>query len=495
MLKARNLIGKMSLPARYLPGVNRSMTKLDKSSFTKTIPLVVVSFPDPKNISVFSSCFKDEILRIPRIPHVIKLNTSEENSDAAQEPPLKKKTVANDNHVIKGILLKDSVTSVDDVALQLSLDAQEFLRSANAEVIGYDYKLNYDFYKAEEILKAILPEEYLDEVPSGFTVTGHIAHLNLRKEFKPFGALIGQVILDKNRQIETVVDKVDSIATKFRTFEMKVLAGRDDLLVTQKESNCSFTFNFSKVYWNSRLHTEHERLVRAFKPGQVVCDVFAGVGPFAIPGGKKEVFVLANDLNPESYNFMCTNIKDNKVEQFVKPNNLDGKHFINKSPLLLQEWIAETSGKIVVPDAKKYKNKTTGKIELPPPRNVILPKHIHHYVMNLPDSALSFLSEFVGLYSRHGMTLTSTFSDADFTLPWIHCHCFEKYEPEESPEPTMEILHDRIYNRILKIMDTNKDVLQRDGFSYHLVRKVAPTKPMFCVSFQLPQSLAFKEYI
>lgn len=83
--------------------------------------------------------------------------------------------------------------------------------------------------------------------------------------------------------------------------------------VLQHESDCRFTFDFSKVYWNSRLHTEHERLVRMFKPEDVVVDVFAGVGPFAIPAGRKGCAVLANDLNPVSHTYLEKNVHDNRV--------------------------------------------------------------------------------------------------------------------------------------------------------------------------------------
>jgi tRNA (guanine37-N1)-methyltransferase len=57
--------------------------------------------------------------------------------------------------------------------------------------------------------------------------------------------------------------------------------------------------------------------VQEFAPVDVVADVFAGVGPFAIPAAKKGCAVLANDLNPNSYKFLQVNIKDNNVNNTV----------------------------------------------------------------------------------------------------------------------------------------------------------------------------------
>ncbi len=54
----------------------------------------------------------------------------------------------------------------------------------------------------------LLPEGC--EVPTSFESVGHIAHLNLRDELLPYKHVIGQVLLDKNSSIRTVVNKVSS---------------------------------------------------------------------------------------------------------------------------------------------------------------------------------------------------------------------------------------------------------------------------------------------
>lgn len=147
------------------------------------------------------------------------------------------------------------------------------------------------------------------------------AHLNIRDEYLPYKNLIAEVILDKNPTLRTVINKVDDVGThsQFRTFAYEVLCGPDDMNVEMSEENCVFKFDYSKVYWNSRLHTEHKRLVEMFNPGEVVCDVMAGIGPFAIPAGKKGVFVWANDLNPEAHEYMKEGVIRNKVSPFFSP--------------------------------------------------------------------------------------------------------------------------------------------------------------------------------
>lgn len=55
-----------------------------------------------------------------------------------------------------------------------------------------------------------------------------------------------------------------------------------------------------------------------FKPGEVVADVMAGIGPFAVPAGKKGVFVWANDKNPESYRYLEEAVKRNKVSEVLR---------------------------------------------------------------------------------------------------------------------------------------------------------------------------------
>jgi tRNA (guanine37-N1)-methyltransferase len=59
--------------------------------------------------------------------------------------------------------------------------------------------------------------------------------------------------------------------------------------------------------------------VSILEPEDVLVDVFAGVGPFAIPAAKKGCAVLANDLNPHSFRYLSQNITENDVRLLLHP--------------------------------------------------------------------------------------------------------------------------------------------------------------------------------
>ncbi|TFY75680.1 hypothetical protein EWM64_g8333 [Hericium alpestre] len=298
------------------------------------------------------------------------------------------------------------------VLLRVQHEAKAYLADQNAELTSYTLELDYNYWTADEILQAVLPEELLEESPTGFAITGHVAHLNLNDEYLPYKHIIGEVVLDKNKRIRTVVNKLNSIDTQFRFFKMELIAGEPDYVVEHHESDCRFTFDFTKVYWNSRLHTEHDRLVQLFQPSDVIADVFAGVGPFAVPAGKKGCAVLANDLNPESHKWLVRNIADNKVGDLVRASCEDGRDFIRNavSAALATPFPPYTGPKATRSQLKERRRQQQQQSQTElgdrstssaaPPTSSVSPsptpsrRRICHFVMNLPDSAITFLDAF-----------------------------------------------------------------------------------------------------
>ena len=257
--------------------------------------------------------------------------------------------------------------------------------------------------------------------------------------------------LDKVPLIRTVVNKTDNIDSTFRFFKMEVLAGEEDFMATVKENSCEFTFDFSKVYWNSRLSTEHANVVKMLKRRDVVLDMFAGVGPFAIPAAKiKGCTVHANDLNPHAYKYLLENAQKNHVATKVTAYNLDGRDFIITLTKDLVKKVLSSSSKEEV---------------------------YSHVLMNLPGSALEFLDVFRGLFN-----FVPEPSRPLIKLPTIHCYCFVRDKVKsERMQATLDLITSH-----LKVTD-----LKKESSSVTEVRSVAPNKHMMRASFRLPREVAY----
>ncbi|KAI8870778.1 hypothetical protein GQ42DRAFT_178335 [Ramicandelaber brevisporus] len=481
--------------------VLRGMVTLNRDAFRVTVPLAALAVP-VRQVGKFMQALSPDLLNIPRLRNVVDppppppatatatatatSNGASTDVSVEQQQQQQQKQQAGRKLVL---LRREAIAAfsplenapagtiapVSTVMQHLSSESQtalaELLQPASApssvELTRYDLQIGYDHFTAEEILRSILPEDAV--VQTSFEQAGHIAHVNLRDELLPYKSLIGQVILDKASRIRTVVNKLNVIETKFRTFPLEVIAGEgspDNLETDVYENGCHFHFDFAKVYWNSRLHTEHARLVKMFGKGEYVCDVMAGVGPFALPAAKgKQCVVHANDLNPESFAALSDNIKRNKLGRYIAAFNMDGREFVRTAFKQLYE---------------KQK------------------RGYDHVVMNLPATAIEFLDAFKGVYSDFNGV--QEFEDK-VKMPMIHVHCFSNagahFEDEEGGDPTGEKeqaakRHD-VCERVAKAMGGCE--IENDAeTTVHNVRSVAPKKDMLCVSFRLPKGVAVGEY-
>ncbi|PYH40281.1 uncharacterized protein BP01DRAFT_396000 [Aspergillus saccharolyticus JOP 1030-1] len=457
---------RSDIPAMFRPPVNRAMRVLDRSFFKRTVPLSAATIFKTSDIATVRQALhkKRDLLALPRMATL--------------------RDVQQDDVVRKCLLLREEIKH-DDTATW-SPTVSELVEKGMVSVGPYDLTIEYDYWTYADIMASILPEELCDEIPQGFTQVGHVSHLNLREQYLPYKNIIAEILLDKNPTVKTVIRKTDDVGShsQFRTFPFELLGGVNDLNVIQHEQNCEFRFDYSRVYWNSRLETEHRRLVDKFRPGEMVCDVMAGVGPFAVPAGKKKIFVWANDLNPHGYEVMQDAIKRNKVEKFVTPHNEDGRDFIRSSARRLLEAPLTVT---VEPKVRRSQ-----KDNAPPPEVFHRPTVFHHYVMNLPGNAIEFLDAFVGVYAgEEGRFAPHT----EQKLPMVHVYCFSGHSEDEHDD------HVDICQRISERIGfeiTTEDRVGGSGrqeleLAIHNVRLVSPNKQMFCASFRLPEEVAFKK--
>ncbi|KAI3809970.1 hypothetical protein L1987_19575 [Smallanthus sonchifolius] len=305
------------------------------------------------------------------------------------------------------------------------------LKGSLFELVRCKLTLFYSYWQMNEVLEGLLPKHMI--VPSSFETVGHIIHLNLRDEHLPYKNLIAKVVLDKNKpKIQTVVNKIDAINNDFRTMQLEVLSGNHSLVTRVVENGLHFHVDLASVYWSSKLATERQRLLTCFTRSDVVCDVFAGVGPLAIFAAKKVKYVYANDLNPHAIDYLERNCVLNKLERKIEVFNMDGRRFIDAI----------------------FKSQSS--------------RPITQVVMNLPKDAAEYLDAFKGIFREMERS-------EGVTLPTIHVYGFSKAEDPEFD------FHERIRIALSEVAFEVK---------MHKVRLVAPGKWMLCASFVLPERVA-----
>jgi tRNA (guanine37-N1)-methyltransferase len=211
------------------------------------------------------------------------------------------------------------------------------LTENGASLVDGSAPVTFDSLTQEAILRRLLPD--VVEITSRFEQVGHIAHVNLQPHLLPHKYIIGAVLLEKNASlgVRTVVNKTNFIENQFRVLPMEIIAGPDETMVELEENGSKFRFDFREVFWNSRLLNEHRRIVMMCSPGDVVWDMCAGVGPFAIPLARRGCTVYANDLNPACFKFLNQNADLNLgyVTQFAGcGSSSNSVHPANESDLI-----------------------------------------------------------------------------------------------------------------------------------------------------------------
>lgn len=122
---------------------------------------------------------------------------------------------------------------------------------------------------------------------------------------------------------KTVMYRESSIFGRFREPKIKKLAG-DGTVTVHKEHGCRFRIDVEKIMWSKGNHRERVRLIGKVEKGEVVVDMFAGIGYFSIPLARKSKAkkIYAVELNPVAFSYLLDNIKLNRISK-IKAINAD----------------------------------------------------------------------------------------------------------------------------------------------------------------------------
>lgn len=161
---------------------------------------------------------------------------------------------------------------------------------------------------------------------NGYDIIGSrekaVAIVEIPEDLKSKEKEIAEQIMNRHKNVKSVLKKVSERKGVFRTRDYELLLGDPDTEVIHKETGCRFRLDPRKVYFSGREGTERLRMAKIVKPKETILVMFSGIGPFPIVIAKKQPKIkkiISIEINPIAFEYMKENIKMNKLEDKIIP--------------------------------------------------------------------------------------------------------------------------------------------------------------------------------
>jgi tRNA (guanine37-N1)-methyltransferase len=159
-------------------------------------------------------------------------------------------------------------------------------------------------------------------------------------------------LLASRPNLHTVLCATSEVAGEYRTKSFAVLAGTPTTRTQVTEHGFRFSIDLSAAYFSARLSTERQRIAALAGSSEVILDMFAGVGPFAIALAERAALVIAADINPGAIGLMLENLAQNRIRNVI-PVLGDARHIAGIVPWQFDRIVMNLpkAGEQFLPDA------------------------------------------------------------------------------------------------------------------------------------------------
>jgi tRNA (guanine37-N1)-methyltransferase len=186
--------------------------------------------------------------------------------------------------------------------------------------------------RLRKILAESLSKDETFCVYNSYDILGDIAILRLTDKSWKCCQIVAKSIMDVHKNVKTVLAQTSPVCGDFRLRKLEYIAGKNKAVTVHKESGCLFNVNVRECYFSPRLFYERMRIAKQVRNGEVIVNMFAGVGCFSIVivkhSNAEKVYSI--DINPAAIQSMQENVGLNRVYGRVIPIRGDAKDVIEK---------------------------------------------------------------------------------------------------------------------------------------------------------------------
>ena len=183
----------------------------------------------------------------------------------------------------------------------------------------------------KRVLQDVLSEEENEQLISAFDQIGDIIIVRIPDSLVSKKQIIGKTLLEQVSTANSVFYQSSPVEGNFRTRQLEVIAGENKTQTEYKENGCRFVVDVEKAFFSPRLSTERERIAGLVKDGEVVINMFGGVGMFSLLAAKDTACTVYNiDINPVASQLCKENAQINKLKGEVISLNGDATKVIEE---------------------------------------------------------------------------------------------------------------------------------------------------------------------
>jgi tRNA (guanine37-N1)-methyltransferase len=175
-----------------------------------------------------------------------------------------------------------------------------------------------------------MPSKDLAEIPHSYDIIGDIAIIRMEAGSERRCLPVAEAIMGVHTSVKTVLGQTGAVQGDFRLRNLRHIAGQKKTTTFHRESGCVFSVDLEQCYFSPCLSNERMRIARQVGSGEVVVNMFAGVGCFSILVAKHSDAekVYSIDVNPVAVRYMRENVRLNGVYGRVIPVLGDAKDVI-----------------------------------------------------------------------------------------------------------------------------------------------------------------------
>jgi len=165
-----------------------------------------------------------------------------------------------------------------------------------------------------------------------YDIVGDIAVIRVPEALQQQSEIIAEAVMQTHKHVKSVWQQVGPVSGDLRLRELEWVAGERRTETVHREHGCLFKVDLRRCYFSPRLSHERMRIAKQVQHGEVIVNMFAGVGCYSIVIAKHSEAskVFSIDINPVAVQCMQENVELNKVRERVFPLEGDAKRIVEE---------------------------------------------------------------------------------------------------------------------------------------------------------------------